>query len=246
MLKELEDYNWFPNMFRKFQLEFIGSLVNWFGFYKPIIPLAKNLLANAKTNAVFDLCSGSGKPAIYLQNKLGNNFVTTLTDKFPQKKIPTSSIIYLQQPINVLNIITEKEKLYTMYNAFHHFDDEQQRNILQLFSTNQSSILIVEILTPSFFTFLNVVFSGTIGQLILTPFVKPFSFWRLFFTYVIPVNIFTVVYDGIISVLKSKSVKQYQILTSKVIQVNYSIEVLCFHQWQGKLICIKANPTYAK
>jgi ubiquinone/menaquinone biosynthesis C-methylase UbiE len=246
MLKELEDYNWFPNMLRKFQLEFIGSLVNWFGFYKPIVPLAKNLLENAKTNAVIDLCSGSGEPAIYLQKKIANNFVTTLTDKFPQKKSSTSSLSYLQQSIDVLNIMPEKEKLYTMYNAFHHFDDEQQRNILQKFSTNQSSILIVEILTPSFFTFLNVIFSGTIGQLLLTPFVKPFSFWRLFFTYVIPINIFTVVYDGIISVIKSKSVKQYQALVSTITQNNYSIEVLCFNQWQGKLICIKANPIYAQ
>ncbi len=244
MLKELEDYNWFPNGLRKFQLEFIGSLVKWFNFYKPLVPLAKNLLVIAKANAVLDLCSGSGEPAIYLQNKLGNNFVTTLTDKFPQKKSSTSSIIYLNESIDVLNIIPEKEKLYTMYNAFHHFDDEEQRRILQLFSTNQSSILIVEILTPSFFTFLNVVFSGTIGQLILTPFIRPFSFWRLFFTYVIPVNIFTVVYDGIISVLKSKTLKQYQTLANSITKSNYCIEVLCFNQWQGKLICIKTNPTY--
>lgn len=246
MLKELEDYNWFPNLFRKFQLEFIGSLVNWFGFYKPIISLAKDLLTMAKTNAVLDLCSGSGEPAVYLQKNLGNNFVTTLTDKFPQKKISTTSINYLLQPVDVLNLIPEKEKLYTMYNAFHHFDDEQQRNILQKFSSTQSSILIVEILTPSFFTFLNVVFSGTFGQLLLTPFIKPFSFWRLFFTYIIPVNIFTVVYDGIISVLKSKSVKQYQTLANSITKSNYCIEVLCFNQWQGKLICIKANPNYGK
>jgi hypothetical protein len=46
--------------------------------------------------------------------------------------------------------------------------------------------------------------------LVLTPFIRPFSLKRMIFTYIIPINIITITFDGIVSVLKSRSVKQYQ------------------------------------
>jgi hypothetical protein len=243
MLQELEDYNWFPSTLRKYQLEFIGCLVNWFGFYKPIVPILNRLLIYAKPNKIIDLCSGSGEPAIYVQNFLSKNVEIMLTDKFPPK---TTLPNYNLQSVDVLTINPEKKVVFTMYNAFHHFGNKQQQDILQKFYTNQSSILIVEILTPNLLCMLNVIFSSTIGQLLLTPFIKPFSFWRLFFTYVIPINIFTVMYDGIISVVKSKSQTQYQMLINTITTTNYCFEVLSIKQWHGKIICIKAHPTYAE
>jgi hypothetical protein len=52
---------------------------------------------------------------------------------------------------------------------------------------------------------LKIIFTTTIGQIILTPFVKPFSWMRLVFTYIIPINLFTITWDGVVSVLKSES-----------------------------------------
>jgi hypothetical protein len=68
----------------------------------------------------------------------------------------------------------------------------------------------VEILQPTVFCLLKIFFTTSIGSLLLTPFILPFSLRRLFFTYIIPVNILTISLDGILSVLKSRSVKQYQ------------------------------------
>jgi hypothetical protein len=245
MLKELEDYNWFPNWLRRFQMEFIGSIATWFALYKPIVPIANALLKAQNKCLIIDVCSGSGEPAIYLQNQLKSECTTQLSDKFPQKlNIHTPSITYLKESVDVIKISPQKKVLYTMYNAFHHFTKEEQIKILQQFSTSQASIVITEILTPSFFALLNVVVTGSIGQLLLTPFIRPFNVWRLFFTYIIPINIFTVVYDGVISVLKSKSAKQYKQIANNVVNKCYSIDVLCIRKWHGKIICIKAQPMY--
>jgi len=46
--------------------------------------------------------------------------------------------------------------------------------------------------------------------LLLAPFVKPFSLGRLFFTYVVPVNVLTITWDGVISVLRARTAEQYR------------------------------------
>jgi hypothetical protein len=60
----------------------------------------------------------------------------------------------------------------------------------------------------------------TIGVLLFSPFIKPFSWQRLFFTYIIPINIITISFDGIISVLKSRSFNAYKKLYSGVNNIN--------------------------
>jgi hypothetical protein len=57
---------------------------------------------------------------------------------------------------------------------------------------------------------LKVLFMTTAGTLLLTPFIRPFSFRRLLFTYVLPLNIITITYDGIVSVCRSTSAGGYQ------------------------------------
>jgi hypothetical protein len=242
MLKELEDYNWFPMLLRKFQLEFIGSLVKWFALYKPLVPVIKDLSSQAKAEKITDLCSGSGEPAVYMQAQLGAPFTTKLTDKYPLVKAMPEDISYETVGLDVLELQPEKGTLYTMYNAFHHFGDAGKEKILQNFSNNAATLLIAEILAPDLFTLLNVFFSGTAGQLLLAPFIRPFSLWRLLFTYIIPVNIFTVTYDGIISVIRSKTLGQYEKIAQRIGKVNYKIEVMQFRRWYGKVTYITAKP----
>jgi hypothetical protein len=242
MLKELEDYTWFPPLFRRYQLEFIGSLVNWLKIYKPLVPILLKLKSVTDIQKVIDLCSGSGGPAIFMQQQIGNSYSTVLTDKFPPPFAKQPSVTYLNESVDVLHINPEPDTLYSMYNAFHHFTSVEQLQIIEKVIQSQSSIMIVEILTPSINSYLSVFLSGTILQWITAAFVKPFSFKRLVFTYIIPINIFTVVYDGLISVLRSKSVKQYKKLIGNISKKNYDLEVIPITTWKAKIICIKIHP----
>ena len=83
MIKELEDYNWFPQLFRHFQTAYIGSIIKWTKFYKPLVPVVQHLLNENKINNIQDLCSGSGMPAVFMQQQLSGDYKTTLSDKFP-------------------------------------------------------------------------------------------------------------------------------------------------------------------
>jgi hypothetical protein len=97
-----------------------------------------------------------------------------------------------------------------MFNAFHHFRDEEKLQIIQKIQFSGSEAFFVEILEPNLICLVKVFFTSTIGNLVLTPFIRPFSFRRLLLTYVLPVNLLTITLDGVVSVLKSRSVSQYK------------------------------------
>jgi hypothetical protein len=242
-MKELEDYNWFPSKLRQFQSEFIGYVVYKFALYKPIIPIVDNVIAIQKITQIVDLCSGSGLPSLYISKNLKMPISILLTDKFLASEKVKTVLPYQTSPIDALTISFEKNTLYTMFNAFHHFNKEEQKLIITNAKTAKATLLIVEILTPNVFTFLQVIFTSTIGQLLLTPFIKPFGWLRLLFTYIIPINMVTVLIDGIISVTKSKTKEQYHNLLKDMETKEYTIETNSIFRLGNKLILITAQPT---
>ncbi len=226
MVKELEDYDWFPRVLRKQQLEFIGNVVKWFKIYQPLVPVLRQQLEQNKLSRITDCCSGSGEPAVWIHGQLQGMVPTTLTDKFPQAvAAEVTGVVYKKESCDVTRLLPVKDNLYTMYNAFHHFSTNDQQKILQQLASSRASFLFAEVLQPGIVVLLKTLFTSTIGQLLLAPFVQPFSVTRLLLTYLLPVNIVTVTYDGIISVLKSKTAAQYRQLTAGISQAGYSITV---------------------
>jgi hypothetical protein len=206
-MKELEDHKWFPNLLRNFQTEYIGFVVKQFNIYKPFI----QILSKHTNQSMHDLCSGSGEPAVGIFTKSNAFKNLILTDKYPPTHFKDrTNITYLQESNDALCMKFEAGKTYTMFNAFHHFSEEEQRSICHKITNANASAYFVEILFPSPLHLIKTLFATTIGVLVLSPFIKPFSWKRLLFTCIIPINILIISIDGIISVFKSKTVKQYQ------------------------------------
>lgn len=221
---ELEDYNWFPRFFRNFQTDYIGFVVKTFRVYSPFMKYLNALQLPPKH--LTDLCSGSGEPAMHIFKKTNCFTTLQLTDKFPNVlNRDEANITYIQQSVDVISMEFEKNTYYTMFNAFHHFSDENKLKILKNASDAGAKIFIVEILEPTVWCFFKVLVATTLGTLLLTPFVYPFSIKRLFFTYIIPISIITITYDGLVSVLKSRSQQQYKNLLTKVVPSVYVFRI---------------------
>lgn len=219
-MKELEDYNWFPTTLRNFQTEFIGFVVSKFDIYNGFIKFLNKRSLTSQT--MIDLCSGSGEPAIGIFKESNGFKRLVLTDKYPNiLNAEDERILYDAKPMDVMKMEFKPDTCYTMFNAFHHFTDEDKLKIIQKIQESGSSAFFAEILEPRLDCMLKVFLTTTLGTLIFTPFLKPFSLKRLLFTYLIPVNIFTITFDGLVSVLKSRSVKQYQ----KLVEGFYSVKV---------------------
>lgn len=218
-LPELEDYPWFPKKLRSMQMDYIGWLVMVFKIYHPLVP--KINLLSSEQDVWVDLCSGSGKPVESIKNKIQGIRETVLTDLYPETQNKSDQFTWIDYSVNAtvpLNYIGFR----TMFNAFHHFTHADKIKVLK--NHAPQGILIAEILEPNLFTTIKILFTTTIGQLLLRPFVKPFSISGIIFTYLIPINLITVTWDGLASVLKSSTEKELKALAFQALPDGYQIE----------------------
>lgn len=208
-LKELEDLPWFPELLRNYQTDFVGFTSNILGVYKPFVEYLKQHGESA--SVMKDLGSGSGAPAISVFENCVRFEHLLLTDKYPRELAKAShNISYSKQSCDVMDMFFSPGVCYTMFNAFHHFTDEEKCEIINRIRAAGSHAYFVEILEPTARTLAKVIALTTVGVLLFTPFIRPVSVSRLFFTYVIPVNVCTIAIDGIISVKRSKCAAEYR------------------------------------
>ena len=242
MIKELEDYNWFPGLFRRFQVEYIGSVVRWLNIYKPVVPLYREMVEKNKPLYIQDLCSGSGAPLLYLASHIDAGIKIVLSDKFPDNHFTDSDkVVYKKDPVDALSFTPGHGVMYTQFNALHHFEDGDKRRLAGKLCESGNPFLFVEITEPGLVSMVKILFTTLVLQLLTAPLVKPFSLLRLFFTYLIPVNLFTVTYDGIISVMKSRTVQQYKQLFGRSGSNNFEISVNSFSNWKGTIVIISGG-----
>jgi hypothetical protein len=239
-LKELEDYPWFPAYLRKMQLEYVGWISVQLRLYRPVL----KLLNRFPSNQWVDLASGSGWPAYYIQKNASHNIHYTLSDLYPDsvsdevKKHVTIGL----EPLNLLDFQPETGKQYSLFNAFHHFTSAQQKQLIHKMKAANAGIIIAEVLEPSLLSFIQVTLAALVVQPLTAWAIRPFSILRIITTYLIPIQLLTVVWDGWLSVLKSKNLKQFKELVTDIADNEYSIEVKRIKQLQGNLIVIIAQP----
>ena len=236
-MKELEDLPYFPSLLRNFQTEFIGFIVVRFKVYQAFIKYIQSL--SYPLQPMTDLCSGSGEPAKHIFKESNCFSRLILSDKFPNRLFNADKISYLPISMDVLEMEFQSGVCYTMFNAFHHFNDEDKLKIAKKNIAASSKCFFVEILEPNIICLLKVLFITTVGNLLLTPFVRPFSFSRIFLTYIIPINIITIAYDGIISVFKSRTLIQYQKL---FVDHGDLVKIFKLKKDFSKLIVIQIQP----
>lgn len=239
-LKELEDYPWFPSYLRKMQLEYVGWISVQLQLYRPLLKVLDKF---ASENWI-DLASGSGWPAFYLQQNASSQIHYTLTDLYPESvSNEVSKHVDVEvQPLNLIDFQPESGKQYSMFNAFHHFTSAQQKEIIKKIKEAKASCIIAEVLEPSWLCFIQVSLAAFILQPLTAWAIRPFSIVRIITTYIVPIQLITVAWDGWLSVLKSKSVIQYKALVSDLTDNQYSIEVKRIKQLRGNLIVILAQP----
>ncbi len=239
-LKELEDYPWFPSYLRKMQLEYVGWISVQLQLFRPLL----KLLQQFPSHQWIDLASGSGWPAFYLQQNTLSQIHYTLTDLYPESVSNEVSkhVNVEDQPMNLIDFQPEVGKQYSMFNAFHHFTSSQQQLMLKKMKDAKASCLIAEILEPSLLCFIQVTLAALVLQPLTAWAIKPFSIVRLITTYIIPIQLITVAWDGWLSVLKSKSVEEYKRISRDLSDHQYKIEVKRIKQVRGNLITILAQP----
>lgn len=239
-LKELEDYSWFPPVLRKMQLEYVGWISAALQVYRPL----GKIMEGFPSNQWIDLASGSGWPALYLKKKATDPIFFRLTDWYPNSasKEVLKHMEYDPEPLNLLDFQPEAGQQYSMFNAFHHFTTQEQKQIITKMKEAKAGFIIAEVLEPSLLSFIQVTLAALLVQPLSAWAIRPFSFLRIATTYLVPIQLATVAWDGWLSVLKSKTLAQYQDLVRGISSSEYVIQVARIPQLRGNLIVFSAQP----
>ncbi|MCP5101907.1 MAG: hypothetical protein GY950_00945 [bacterium] len=209
-LFEFSDLPWWPKVFRRILTDFLQTVYHLVRPFNRKLDLITAAVEASGSNRIVDLCSGSGGPwpgmVSEIEARTGKQYEVLLTDKYPDGNIgaqlkSAAGVRYVEEPVDALAVPKELTGTRTLFDAFHHFRPDKARMILRDAVSQQQPIVVFELmrrtipdLIPMFFAWFHI--------LLVTPFIRPFSLKRLFFTYVIPVAPFIIPFDGIVSTLR--------------------------------------------
>lgn len=192
--------------------------------YKPIVPILEKALCTIESNTMIDLGSGGGGGLLWLNAELRKNnpaLKIVLTDYFPNKEAfeytrkQADNFSYRQESVDARDVPQELNGLRTQFLSFHHFKPADAVRILQNAVDSKSAIAIFEAQERNIPSMI-AMFLSPLTVLLSTPFIRPFKINRLLFTYLIPVVPLFVWWDGIVSVLRTYSVTEMQLLVNQV------------------------------
>jgi len=233
-LFEFEDQAWFPDVIRKGITDYLDFFAKSVSLYKPIIPILKSGIEKSKSNKIIDLCSGGGGGFSRISEQLSSENLQAkiiLTDKYPNlsaySKIANESngrIEYVETPVDATAVPENLNGFRTMFVSFHHFRPEVAQKILEDAANKNMPIAIFEWTERTLLNFISMMF-GPVVILLATPFIRPLTFKKLFFTYIIPAIPFCLMWDGMVSVLRTYSQKELKEMTEKIGAKNYKWEI---------------------
>jgi len=237
-LFEFTDLSWYPQTFRDIQTDYLQFASSLGSGHRNLIPLFQKALNHGNTLKIVDLCSGGLGPwknLIMQLHESGLPVTVTLTDKFPNPTslsritgYPISGIEYCTESIDALNVPENLQGMRTMFEGFHHFKPDKAGEILKHAQQKGTAIGVFEAgLIPPFGIILLLVspILTLLAYILVTPFIRPFSFRRIFWTYILPVVPLATCWDGLISLLRVYSVRELNDLVKPLKNSHYAWDI---------------------
>lgn len=250
-LFEFEDLGWFPGFLRNYGTDFLQFLANKTKMWKPAVPVLERALKREGSNHIIDLASGGGGGLLWLNGAIRENnpeLKITLTDYYPNlnafayTKAQADNFDYIKEPVNVLQVPKRLKGVRTQFLSLHHFKPAEAKSILQNTVDAKSPVAIFEGQERSLPSILAMLFSP-ITVLFTTPFIRPFKLGRIVFTYLIPIVPLFVMWDGIVSSLRTYSVKELRLLIAEVKNAeSYDWEIERIKSGPGVIIYLLGMP----
>ena len=193
-LVELHDLAWCPRSLRDALTDFLAFALNLGHTYAPAGPMLRQAVRRSGAPRVVDLCSGAGGPWSRLGGEVGVPVV--LTDLFPHRG---ASLYHV--PVDARAVPAGLKGFRTLFTSFHHFRPAEARAILADAVGQRQGIAVFEVARRAPLD-IGLVALTWLAVLAATPFVRPFRWSRLFWTYLPPVLPLVGTFDGVVSCLR--------------------------------------------
>lgn len=240
-LLEIHEQPWCPTTLRNGLTDALQFGIHLGHIYKPIVPLLQGAIQATGSRRVIDLCAGGGGPwrRILKQWKQhGFDVEICLTDKFPnipawqymKEQIP-ESLSYYPDEVDALHVPSDLTGFRTLFSSFHHFPPDLAHGILADAFHQRQGIGIFEASFRDIPSMIKLALSSATFPLFV-PWIKPFRWSRMLWTFPLPVLPFIMGVDGMVSCLRTYSEKELQELTADLQSPDYT--------WQSGVI--SSNP----
>ncbi len=234
-LFEFEDLEWFPRSIRDAGTDFLRFLWERGRLYRPVVPRLRQLLVATGSKEVVDMGSGGGGPVLAIQRELaqsGNGVHITLTDKFPNisafqliKERSGGAIDFVAQPVDATAVPPHLTGLRTMSFFLHHLRPALVRRILEDAQRQRRPIAVFDLSARVPPPPPMLLLGNPIGVLLSTPFIRPFRWSRLLWTYLIPIVPLFVFWDALASGLRLCSVQELREIVGSLPKDGYAWEI---------------------
>ncbi len=250
-LFEFEDQPWFPKFIRDYMTDYLQFMSNKMNMYQGVMPILKKGLAKSGGTQILDLASGGGGGLLRIASELQKeapDLKITLTDFYPnidafEQTVAQSNVFsYVSQSVDATNVSKDLKGFRTQFLSLHHFRPEQARQILKNAVDANATIGVFEAMERGPKNLIGMLFIP-LFVLLATPFIRPFKFGRIIFTYLIPlVPIFTF-WDGFVSVLRTYSIKEMNELIAGIPNADtYDWEVSKVKSGPGEILYLLGSP----
>jgi len=223
-LPELEDFPWFPSVLRSAQTDYLRWLMEAFDVFRAVAPLLQAAMERTGQTHLTDLCSGGGGSILLIKKHLRiPNFSATLSDLYPNleafadiQRLSGGVVDFRAAPLDATQLPPDLTGFITIFNGFHHLQPADAQAVLQYAADKRLPIGIFEPIEKSVMQLVVNLFALTVLMWLVMPFVRPFRWSKLFFTYLIPLVPLCTLWDGIASVARLYSQQEIAAMTSAV------------------------------
>jgi hypothetical protein len=231
---ELHEQPWFPLSLRHEITDVLEFGLNLLKAYAPMAPLLQSVLDSTRSRSIVDMCSGGGGPWLDLSRRLhpdAQPFHILLTDKYPNlrafqnvRAASENHIAFYPDSVDAMKVPGELQGFRTMFTSFHHFPPEEARAILQNAVDAGQSIGIFEITRRAPST-IALMFPWALILFVFTPLIRPFRWSRLLWTYLVPLIPLVLLFDGVVSCLRTYRPQEMYEIIKKLSGIEYRWEV---------------------
>ena len=210
-LVELGDLPWWPRLLRDGATDYLRVAVRATNFYEPVPRRLAAALQRSGATEILDLCSGGGGPWDVLLPALrleGIDVRVRLSDFYPnqaafeQVAVEVPGLEFIASPIDATHVPEGTAGFRTIFAGFHHFRPREARALLASAVAAGEGVAVFEgtVRRP---LAIGLMFVVPLVVWLLTPRIRPFRWSRLFWTYLVPVIPLAIVFDGVVSCLRT-------------------------------------------
>lgn len=225
-LFEIHDFPWCPRILRDALTALMCRAIDVLHVYDPILPQLQRLIECAHARRIVDLCSGSGGPwrrlGAQLDRLVGTPVPVVLTDKYPNldsfealRRQSQGRVEFIAESVDATNVGAHLRGVRTLFSAFHHFPPPVARQILRDAAVKGDPIGIFEFTERSLLACFGMLFTPLVALLVV-PFLRPFSMWRILSCVPVPVLPLLATWDGFVSNLRTYSPEELAALVADI------------------------------